>query len=111
MLGQAVGQYRKARDAWSVLAKQAKGLYMNDVTYGGVKNMRGHWIDRLPAIDADIDVNQAEYYETAEMTGQGGCTGRQFRRNIQTPPSLSSTTSNCNTAPSWPPCTLASDPT
>lgn len=29
---------------------------MKDVTYGGVKNMRGQWMDRLPAIDADIDL-------------------------------------------------------
>jgi hypothetical protein len=59
VLDQAVAAYRKARDAWSVLANQANGAYRNDVTYGGVKNMRGHWLDRLPAIDADIDVMAA----------------------------------------------------
>jgi hypothetical protein len=59
VLEQAIDQYRKARDAWSVLANQAKGAYMSDVTYGGIKNMRGHWLDRLPAIEADIAAMQA----------------------------------------------------
>lgn len=142
VLEQALSQYKKARGAWSDLANRAKGPYMSDVTYGGVKNMRGHWLDRLQYIDADITamegvaavtpddsvsevakqavirqimsptarptvkcdhkaaatfqagnaqtielqvgpgisgarlkyrhVNQAEYYETVEMTGQGG---------------------------------------
>lgn len=59
VLDQSVAHYRKAREAWSVLANQAKGAYMNDVTYGGIKNMRGHWLDRLPAVDADIEALQA----------------------------------------------------
>ena len=59
VLDQSVAEYRKAREAWSVLANQAKGSYMSDVTYGGIKNMRGHWLDRLPAIDADIEALQA----------------------------------------------------
>ena len=41
------------------MANQAKGVYMNDITYGGSKNMRGHWLDRLPAIDSDINAMQA----------------------------------------------------
>jgi hypothetical protein len=57
--GQAVGAYRKARDAWSVFANQAKEPYMNNITYGQIKNMRGHWIDRLPTIDADIEAMQS----------------------------------------------------
>jgi hypothetical protein len=59
VLDQAVNQYKKAREAWSTLANQAKGKYMNDVTYGGPKHMRGHWLDRLAAIDADISAMQA----------------------------------------------------
>lgn len=59
VLEQAVAAYRKARDAWSELANQARDPYMKHVTYGCVKNMRGHWLDRLPAIDADIDAMQA----------------------------------------------------
>jgi hypothetical protein len=59
VLDQAVSQYKKARDAWSAFATQAKGKYMNDVTYGGPKHMRGNWLDRLAAIDADIVAMQA----------------------------------------------------
>ncbi len=58
-MDKAVSEYRKARGAWSALANQARGAYRSDVTYGGVKNMRGHWLDRLPAIDADIEAMQA----------------------------------------------------
>ncbi len=58
VLEQAVSAYCKARDAWSTLADRARDAYVKDVTYGGVKNMRGHWLDRLPAIDADIEVMQ-----------------------------------------------------
>ena len=57
-LEQAVSAYRKARDAWAVTANLAKDAYMTDITYGNVKNMRGHWLDRLPAIDADVDAMQ-----------------------------------------------------
>jgi hypothetical protein len=59
VLDQAVNQYRRAREAWSALASQAKSVYMSDVTYGGIRNMRGNWIDRLPAIDGDIEAMQA----------------------------------------------------
>lgn len=58
-LEQAVSAYRKARDAWAAMANQAKGVYMTDITYGGPKHMRGHWLDRLPAIDSDINAMQA----------------------------------------------------
>lgn len=57
-LEQALTAYRKARDAWAAMANQAKGIYMNDITYGGPKNMRGHWLDRLPGIDSDISAMQ-----------------------------------------------------
>ena len=59
LLHQAISFYRTAREAWSTLANLATGPYMTDITYGGIKNMRGHWIDRLPAIDADIAAMQA----------------------------------------------------
>lgn len=51
---EALAQYHRARESWSQFAKLADGPYMKDVTYGSVRNMRGHWLDRLPAVDADI---------------------------------------------------------
>ncbi|WP_263382342.1 hypothetical protein [Granulicella arctica] len=47
-------QYRQARDIWADLANQAKGVYMSDITVGEQSQLRGHWLDRLPAIDKDI---------------------------------------------------------
>jgi len=53
-LEQALKFYRAARAAWAGLADQAKGVYVPDITFGELSWLRGHWLDRLPAIDADI---------------------------------------------------------
>ena len=53
-LEEAVNQYSKARAAWVVLANRAKGVYMTDITVGEHPQLRGHWLDRLPAMDRDI---------------------------------------------------------
>ncbi len=50
-----VAGYRKARAAWAQLAQVAAGVYMSDITVGEEPQLRGHWADRLPAIDRDID--------------------------------------------------------
>jgi hypothetical protein len=50
----AVAQYRKARTIWSEMAEGARSAYPPDVTFGELPWLRGHWLDRLPAIDADI---------------------------------------------------------
>lgn len=47
--------YRQARGHWSALAEEAARVYRPDITFGPLPHQRGHWIDRLPAIDADID--------------------------------------------------------
>jgi hypothetical protein len=47
-------QYRAARAAWAELANRAKGIYVPDITVGENPQLRGHWLDRLPAMDADI---------------------------------------------------------
>lgn len=50
----AVTQYEKARAAWTTLAGRARTVYVTDVAYGSIPMRRGHWADRLPAIDADL---------------------------------------------------------
>jgi hypothetical protein len=50
----SVKSYRSARDAWSQLANRAKDVYVADITVGEQRWLRGHWLDRLPAIDSDI---------------------------------------------------------
>jgi hypothetical protein len=53
-LQEALNAYRRARDAWADAAERAKDIYVSDVTYGPDPQVRGHWLDRLPAIDDDI---------------------------------------------------------
>ncbi|MFP5210818.1 MAG: twin-arginine translocation signal domain-containing protein [Acidobacteriota bacterium] len=50
----SIAQYRKARAAWAALADAGKGVYMPDITVGPESQLRGCWLDRLPAIDKDI---------------------------------------------------------
>ncbi|MBI4875369.1 MAG: hypothetical protein HY822_12115, partial [Acidobacteria bacterium] len=63
-LEQALKAYRTARGAWAELAERAR-VYSPDVTYGYSPQLRGHWLDRLPAIDADID-DMAKLLERAK---------------------------------------------
>lgn len=56
----AIEQYSKSRAAWAKLADRANGVYMTDVTVGEHPQLRGHWLDRLPAIDRDIAALQAK---------------------------------------------------
>jgi hypothetical protein len=53
-LQQALNQYRMARAAWADIVKISAAVYKPDITVGENPQLRGHWADRLPAIDADI---------------------------------------------------------
>jgi hypothetical protein len=55
---QALAYYRQARDSWAAMADRAKRVYRLDIGYGRIPMRRGHWIDRLPAIDTDIAAMQ-----------------------------------------------------
>ena len=48
--------YKKARDFWAEFASAARDAYKPDITVGELGVIRGHWLDRLPAINADIDI-------------------------------------------------------
>jgi len=66
-LEEALAAYRRARSAWSKAAEGAKGIYRADVTFGPGNFQRGHWLDRLAAIDADIaDMEKARENPPAE---------------------------------------------
>ena len=52
-LGQAVQEHRAARDAW-IEAATLGDVYVPDVTFGPQPWIRGHWRDRLDAIEADL---------------------------------------------------------
>lgn len=55
-LEQALKCYRQARAAWAELADRATGVYLADITVGEHPQLRGHWLDRIPAMDADIEL-------------------------------------------------------
>jgi hypothetical protein len=50
----AVQMYRKARGYWAELANVARDVYKSNISVGEEPFQQGHWLDRLPAIDADI---------------------------------------------------------
>ena len=54
-LEESLKAYRAAREQWATLANNVKDTYKKDVTAGELTHLRGHWLDRLPAIDEDID--------------------------------------------------------
>ncbi len=58
-LDEALRSYRAARAAWAALADRAKEVYVADITVGELPWLRGHWMDRLAAIDADIALVEA----------------------------------------------------
>jgi len=45
--------YRRALASWSGMATRAESFYSADISYGSTPFRRGHWIDRLPAIQTD----------------------------------------------------------
>ena len=92
----ALDYYRMARAAW-VAAARAGAVYRNDITYGSTAMRRGHWSDRLAAIDKDIAAlgtqvdaapRDAEPSPNARLAMRGA-TGRPVRPVIawtHTPP-------------------------
>lgn len=53
-LEEALKAYRRACSYWAELANNAKDVYQPDITVGERPHLRGHWLDRLPAMDEDI---------------------------------------------------------
>ena len=59
-LEQTLKSYRAARDVWAAIAERTKGVYMDDITVGETRVLRGHWADRLADIDTDIAAIEAK---------------------------------------------------
>jgi hypothetical protein len=59
-LAEAVDHYRKARSAYAQAGEIAWGVYRDDITVGMESWVRGHWLDRLPAIDGDLKDMETE---------------------------------------------------
>jgi hypothetical protein len=93
----AVSSYRKARSAWSAMANRAGTVYRPDITFGRRPIERGHWLDRLPAIDKDLAAMEALVTNSGQTRDAGvpvkqailAATGRPQRpaaRCSHTPP-------------------------
>jgi hypothetical protein len=59
-LRESLDAYRVSRAAWVDVVEHGK-VYRDDITVGGEPWLRGHWADRLPAIDADLADIEAEW--------------------------------------------------
>ena len=76
-LEQAVSYYRAACDTWKKLVQTATGVYQPDLTYGRERHLRGHWADRLPAIEKDLAALEKVEppVAAAKAEGEGGPSG------------------------------------
>jgi hypothetical protein len=70
-LEQSVSRYRAARDAWAQIAARTKDVYRADVTVGELRQLRGHWTDRLADVDADIRAVEAKLNSAATAPTDG----------------------------------------
>jgi hypothetical protein len=70
-LEEALKAYRQARSAWAALAEGAMDVYQNDLTFGPENFQRGHWLDRLPAIDEDIRKMEELLKGSADVSSAG----------------------------------------
>jgi hypothetical protein len=59
LLRDALEALRAARDALADAAERARGVYVDDLTYGPQAWLRGTWADRLPAVDRDLEAMEA----------------------------------------------------
>jgi len=97
-LEESIRYYRKARGFWADLSEKSAGVYKPDITIGENPVLRGHWKDRLPAIDKDIDfmarllenapsgsgqVKEPVKLAISEATGKPVRTKRPVKKEIQ----------------------------
>ncbi len=82
-LAQALAQYRRAREIWSQFARQASTVYVADITVGPLPHQRGHWLDRLPAMDADIVQMAAQLESAPELSEHSEVANAAIREILQ----------------------------
>jgi hypothetical protein len=68
---EALKAYRAARAIWAEMAAVAQDVYVRDITFGLEKQLRGHWLDRLPDIDQDI-ADMEKRAQSRPADGQAG---------------------------------------
>jgi hypothetical protein len=83
-LEEALKVYRAAREAWAGIAARTKGVYVADITVGELRQLRGHWADRLADIDADIAAIGAKL-DSAKPAQSGGPIARAIAEALGRP--------------------------
>jgi hypothetical protein len=66
VLSEAIAKYKSARDFWAGMAREAGSVYVEDISFGELWQLRGHWSGRIPSIDADIYLMEEALKEGAE---------------------------------------------
>jgi hypothetical protein len=89
-LQEGLTAYRRARGHWAEAANRAQGAYMPDITYGIEENLRGGWLDRLPAIDDDIADMEKQLDQSKESSSGAEETVRRAIREVLSRPKRSS---------------------
>jgi hypothetical protein len=72
----AIDEYGMAREAWADMSTGAAAVYLRDISYGSTPMRRGHWSDRLSAIDKDIEAMT----ERVRSVGQPDVSSENTRR-------------------------------
>jgi hypothetical protein len=73
--------YQRARQAWATMASRATAVYRSDIAYGSVAMRRGHWSDRLAAIDKDIVALAGTLEGAKAKSGQASTPSGASERN------------------------------
>ncbi len=84
MLASAVERYGRAREVWLRIAGVTRGVYVDDVTYGPEWYQRGHWADRLAALERDCAA-MAALRTPVPATGRDAERGRAWARAVLAP--------------------------
>jgi hypothetical protein len=71
------------------MAERARTVYVTDLTYGETPVRRGHWVDRLTAIDQDLAAVEASHFKASPepadlvLRAIAQATGRQARSPLK----------------------------
>lgn len=84
-LRQAISCYRSAKEAWRQVVASTKGIYREDLTFGFKPYMRGHWEDRLAAIEEDIAAMERELADALPLAAAGRETAASYAQALETP--------------------------
>ncbi len=70
-LNEAIWRYRSARDEWAAFSENAKGVYVDNITFGLSAWLNGHWADQLGSIEKDLADMEAELQKESQPSAKG----------------------------------------